>query len=194
MPSTRLYGPSGAPGAAGSVALNANGQSAAVLPATQVVANTTETVLVNPANPASALVLSIPSGSILDKRRFRVEASGTIKGAGTTNATLKLLSGTSTTVASDTSLGASSASAVNSTTAPFYVEANLVYDGATGLLAGTIEYFINGTLTAKAAIANQISGILGNSGSAVVNFVLSIAFSAAFATNQILLQDFCVSF
>lgn len=196
MLSTRLYGPSGAPGAAGSVALNTNGAVAvAVVPLTQIVTTTTETVVLNPALNSStqALVLSIPASSGLEKIPFKVQASGSIKGGTTTNATVKLYFGTSTTVGNNTMLGTTGAVAANSATVPFFIEANLIYDSVGGRLTGTIKGIINATVLAETAVSALPTSIGTQASNApVANFVLSITFSVANAANAILVEDFAV--
>lgn len=199
MPSNRLFGPSGAPGTAGLLALNTAGAAAAVLPALQVVTATTETVILNPALSSStqALVLNIPPGSLLEQRPFDVVASGYVSTGTSSTVTIKLYSGTSTTVGSDKLLGTTGAITAFSGMCPWYQKATLVYDSVSGKLGGTVKAVVNNVLVAEVAISNVITGINNAGASAqlpVMSFVLSITFGTANAANTINVQDFCVNF
>lgn len=198
MPSTRLYGPSGAPGTAGLVAQNTPGAAAAVLPALQTVLGTTETVILNPAlqSATQALVLSIPPNSPLEQRQFEIQANGYLNQGVSTTVTIKLYSGTSTTVGSDTLLGSSGAITAFTGKTSWLLKALCSYDSVSGKLQGTIKFIINNTLVAEAALSNVITGLTNagpGAGAPVANFVLSVTFGSA-GTNVINVQDFCISF
>lgn len=195
MPSTRLYGPQGAPGAAGSVALNTSGATAGVLPASLTLATTTETVIPNPAlnSPTSPLLLSIPPSGPLEQRVFDILASGWLNTGASSTVTIKLYSGTSATPGSNTLLGSSGALTAFAGKAPWYFRATCVYDSNSGKLNGTIKFISNNQLVAEVVLSNVVSG-LNNANNPVANFVISVQFGTGNAANQITVQDFAVAF
>lgn len=196
MPSTRQYGPTAAPGAAGLLAAQTAGAIAGVLPALQTVTVSTETVILNPSlnSATQALVLNIPSGGPNEQRPFDILASGYISTGTSSTVTVKLYSGTSTTVGSDTLLGSSGAITAFSGKCPWYLRATLVYDSVSGKLQGSIKFMVNNTLVAETAISNVPTGLNNNTGNPVASFVLSVTFGTANAANQINVQDFCTAF
>jgi hypothetical protein len=197
MASTRLYGPSGAPGGT-PIAINtvaaAAQTSGAPLPA-QLVGNTTsEQVVLNPAIPGQALVLQIPSDSALEQKPFEISASGYIKTAASMTVTAKLYVGSSATVGSETDVLASSSTVTqNSATAPFWIHAKLIYDSVSGKLTGVADFLINNTVVASAAVSNVVTGI-SNQNNPVLSFVISFTFSVAEATNLVNVADFGINF
>ena len=195
MPTTRLYGPGGAPGAAGLLGLNTAGATAGVLPSLMTIATTTETVILNPALASStqALVLSVPANGPLEQRPFEVQASGYVSTGASLTVTIKLYNGTSTTVGSDTLLGSSGAITAFSGKAPWYLKASLIYDSVSGTMNGTIKFVVHNVAVAETAISTIVTGI-NNVNIPVLNFVLSVIFGTANASNAINVQDFCVSF
>lgn len=194
-PSTRQFGPSGAPGTAGLLAQNVAGATAGVLPATQIVTVNTETVILNPAlaSATQALVLSIPPGTAIEQQPFDVIASGYISTGASSTVTIKLYSGTSTTVGSDTLLGSSGAITAFSGKCPWYAKATLIFDSVSGKLQGTIKFVVNNSLVAEVAVSNVVTG-LSNTANPVASFVLSVTFGTANAANTISVKDFCVAF
>lgn len=150
------------------------------LPATQSITSTAETLIVSPANPSVALSIAIPPSTALEQMPFDLNISGYIKTTNSTNITLTLYAGTA--IVSGNLLKASTATAQNSGTAPFWVKGKLIYDSVSGKLAGTVGFYINGTLVAEATLANTVTGI-SNTNSPVVQFCLSITSSAASGGN-----------
>lgn len=162
--------------------LNTSGALPALFPAVLTLLSATETVVPHPDNASIAFALPLPGNKGLEQIPFNLIASGIITTNSTTNVTAKLLSGTSLTVGSDTSLGASTATAVNTTTTPFRIKAELIYDSVSGKLHGEIEFLINNSITAKAALANVVTG-LNNANDPVATFVLSFTSSGADSTH-----------
>jgi hypothetical protein len=138
-------------------------------------------------------LVQIPSGTELEQRKFSLQTSGYIVTGGTTNVTLKLYSGTSATPGSNTLLGSSSTVAQNSAKAPFWIQADLIFDSVSGKLTGKVEFFINNTLVAAVAVSNVIAGV-SSANNPVASFGLSFTCSAGFATNKIVVQDHCIAF
>jgi hypothetical protein len=195
MFSNRLFGPSGIPGAAGQLAQNVQGSVApAPLPAKQTVTVNTETVINNPALSAQPLLVSIPASALLEQNIFEIHASGYIKCNASSTLTLKLYSGSSATVGSDTLLKSSGAVSAFQATVPFYIIAQLVYDSVSGKLGGTVKFMVNNTLVAEAALANVPTGITSSPtlGAAVISFLLSVTFGTADAGNLINIQEFAI--
>lgn len=118
--------------------------------------------------PTQACLISVPGKGALDGRSFRVRAEGSaFVAAGTTtvNATLlgaTVIPGTPLTAGSWTTIGAGTATAIATAAyAPWWIEANLIYDSNGGLLQGTYSALINNGLKVNAAITNQLTGING---------------------------------
>lgn len=197
MSSNRLYYPTPAPGAAGSLALNTQGGIAAAMPANQIVAGTTETVIVNPSLPTAPLLLSIPPNSPLDGKQFELLASGWLNHGASLTATINLYSGSSLTVGSDTLLKSSGASGAFSGKANWFLKAKLIFDSTSGKLTGTVQVVLNNViLLAEAVLANVPTGLsnTNSTGAAVINFLLSITFGTGNAANQISVQEFAINF
>jgi hypothetical protein len=195
MSSTRLYGPTGVPGAAGLLAINTSGAGAAVLPAVQTVASSTaETMILNPAILSTVLLASIPSNSPLDGKAFDLVASGLLNNGTSSTVNLKLYSGTSTTPGSNTALGASGAVSAFAGKSNWQIRAKLLYDTTSGKLTGTVLFSINNVLVAETAITNIITGIANSStGAAVLNFSLSVTFGTG-GTQVITVNAFDINF
>jgi len=191
--SNRVYGPSGAPGVAGAVALNTPGAAAGVLPATQVVTTTAETIILNPAlnSTTQALVCSIPNGGPLDGLPAKLIWSGILETAQSSTATLKIYSGTSTTVGSDTLLGSSGAISAFSGKCPFFVILEFIFDSVSGKMGGKVSFVVNNTVVATVALSNVITSI-NNVNNPVFSFVPSVTFGTATAPNTIVTREFAV--
>lgn len=199
MPSTKLYGPSGAPGTAGLLALNTAGGALPVLPASMTIAGTTETVITNPslASATQALVLSIPQNTIIDGKPFELVASGLLNHGASSTVTLKVYSGTSTTVGSDTSIATSGAITAFSGKSNFWVKLKLVFDSTSGKLNGTYQFMVNNVLVAEAALSAVVTGITataGVAGAPAANFVMSVTFGTGNAANSITVNVFDINF
>jgi hypothetical protein len=198
MSTSRIYGPSGAPGApAPGINTVAGSKSPAPLPATIVGNVTTEQVAQNPAltstaNPV-ALVVQIPSNSLLEQLPFEVSVSGYITAAAALSVTLNLYSGTSTTPGSNTLLKSSGAEAVAAAASfPFFIKATLIYDSVSGKLSGTAKFFVNGALVAEAAVTNTVTGVSGVA-NPVASFCVSATFTVANAANLVVIKDFSIN-
>jgi hypothetical protein len=197
MPSTRLYGPSIATPspASGVPAINVQAQTG-VIPLPAVLAagtSTTEAMIPNPATPTLPLLVQIPSNSELEQRVWEFEESGYIVTGGTTNVTLKLYSGTSSTPGSNTLLGSSGTVAQNTAKAPYWIAAKAVYDSVSGKVGGSVSFMINNTLVATVAFSSALSAIL-DTNNPVLSLGVSATFSAGFSTNAVHVQDHCIKF
>jgi hypothetical protein len=163
------------------------------IPATQVAAAATETIVMNPVptpNPllpgvvSLPLMVIIPAQCILEKQAFDIIAAGTVTTGAASTVTGKLYgvpaaiiqAGTAGTIGNDVSLGASSASTQNSTTSVWSMHASdCVYDSTSGKLAGKLTWMINGVLTAVSAFG-PTTGINGQS-DPVYGFLLTFTLS-----------------
>lgn len=177
----------------GLVAGSTPATNAASLPATQTILTGTETVIVDPANPAVALILTIPPGGPCEQEIFEVVASGAINNGTSSTVTVKLYSGNSLTVGNDTLLGTSGAIAAFAGKSNWFVRVrNLVYDSLSGKMTGTIQFMVNNVLVAEAALSNIVTGISNTTFNGVVNFVLSFTFGTA-GTQVVTVHDFGVN-
>lgn len=191
---TRTYAPSGAAVMPPGFPMNTPGDSFApyALPASQTITGIVETVIANPGIPNTPLIVTIPSGSPLEAQRFEVYASGTLNIGTSAAPTIKLYSGTSSTVGQDVLLASSGAITAFTGKTDWWLSANLIFDSVNGVLTGTAKFFANNTLVAEVAITNKPTG-LSNSKNPVANFLLSVTFSVA-GTQVITVQEFAVNF
>lgn len=194
MPSNRNYGPSGAPGAP-SASINTVLTNTSPLPATITNNLTTEQVVNNPALPPNnPLLVQIPSQSILDGKKFSIVASGSLNVAAAENVTIKMYSGTSETVGSDTLLATSTAEAfAGAASGPWIMTCDAAYDTITGKLGGTCKFLMANQLVAEAVFSNVITGI-AESSNPILSFLLSVQFSVANAANSFTVRAFDVNF
>lgn len=160
-------------------ALNTQAAQAGPLPAQLVLTSSTETVVPHPTNAAIPLIVQLPPDTANEQSLLVLEASGYIKTTSSTNITVKVYSGTSLTVGSDTQLGTSGAIAQNSATAPFVALLYLVYDSVSGKLHGWFKFLVNNNLVAEGALSNVVTGINNATIAGVANFLLSFTSSGA---------------
>lgn len=178
---------------AAQAALNVQASLAASQPATLILSAAAEVVVPNPQNATVPFICPLSGNQGNEQTMIDLVASGIITTGQATNVTMKLYSGVSLTIGSDTLLGSSGAIAVNTTTASFRVHAELLYDSVSGKLTGTFEWLLNNTLVAKAALAAVVTG-LKDTNALVASFVLSGTSSAATAPlpTTISVRKFCV--
>jgi hypothetical protein len=153
-----------------------------LFPMTLSLSSTAETVLPHPQNSSIACVCPLAPNEGNEQVAFDVEISGYITTTSTTNVTLKVYSGSSLTVGSDTQLATSGAIAQNSASAPFEIHLHCVYDSVSGKMGGYFEGFINNSLIARAALSNVITGIK-DTNNPVVGFLISGTSSGADGTH-----------
>lgn len=167
------------PGVQSVIAQSVQGEGPGPLPALQNLATTAETLIVNPAQTSLALSCAIPPNTNLEQIPFDFNWSGYITTNSTTNLTLKVYSGTST---SGTLLGSSGTVAQNSASAPFWVQAKMIFDSVSGKLCGVIKFVVNNTIVAEVHLSNVVTGI-SNSNDPVVQFCVSLTSSGADGTH-----------
>ena len=179
----RPDGPQGpAANSAAQSGLNVQGQGSSQLPCLQTGNAASETMILNPQQSSAVLNALLKPNTGTEQTLFNVVASGYIKTTASSNITLKLYSGTSTTPGSNTLLKSSGTVAQNSATAPYAVKAELIYDSVSGKLTGEVKFFINNSLVAAAAVTNVVTGV-SNSNNPVLAFALSITSSGDDATH-----------
>lgn len=160
-------------------ALNVQAAIAGALPALLTLIATAEAVIPSPNNAALPLQATLNPDTANEQTLLVLAASGYIQTANATNVTIKLYSGTSLTVGSNTLLGTSGAIAVNTAKCPWALLAHLVYDSVSGKLQGSIKFWLNNTFVAEVAISNVITGISNLTVAGVANFCLTATSSAA---------------
>ena len=199
MSSNRLYGPTPAPGAAGTIGLNTQGGIAAVLPATQTLLTTAEAVIVNPSLPTVPLQVNIPQNSPLEGKPFLLVGSGVLNFGTSSTATLKVYSGTSLTPGSNTQLATSGAITGFAGKVPFNFELKLQFDSISGKLNGSFKFMVNNTLVAEAALSNVVTGLNNNPSIvsappvSVASFCLSLTCGTG-GTQVIVVDEFAINF
>lgn len=177
----RPYGPKTIAASASSQSgLNAQAALAGMSPAVLVLAANGEAVVPHPENGSISFSLQLPGNKGFEQQLFNLVATGIVTTTSVSNITAKVGVGTSLTPGSNTSIGASTATAVNSTTASWKAKAELLYDSTSGKLTGEIEFMINNSTTAKANLAAVVTGIK-DANDPVANFVLSFISSGAAA-------------
>jgi hypothetical protein len=180
----RPFGPtSPAASSASATALNVQAGQPGPLPATQSIAVTTETKILNPQNTATALTIALRPDENNEQTLLDLVVSGVITTKTTTNLSLGVYADGLTTVTAGNLLHkTATAVAQNSTSAPFFVHAQMIYDSVSGKLHGKCDGMINNTLDPGIAFTNVPSGI-NNANSPVATFSLSIISSGATAPN-----------
>jgi hypothetical protein len=198
VPSNRNYavvpqGSSVAGQPANVLPINTKAINAAVLPMTFPCTAAAEAVITNPAVASSALILAVPSKSIMEGMPFDLLISGVINQL-TAAATIgfSLYMGNSLTPGSNTLMRTVTPVAYTGI-APFYIKATLQGDSVSGKMVGTVKSLINLTLGAEAAIAAALAVPLWAT-DPVVQFVLSVTPSAANAGNYVKLYEFAANF
>lgn len=174
----------------------------------------TAQVLALASNPLLPCTLSVPGKLALEARRFTVRAEGNaLVGAGAITVNITLLGATSIpanplTAASWTTIGAGTAAAIaTATSAPWWINADLIYDSVGGALQGTYTEFANNALKAVAAITNQLTGINGTNlpvvqpgpvtvqpADPIAFFAVAVTFGTANAGNIANLANFEIGF
>jgi hypothetical protein len=168
--SDRPYGPnSNAASVANQIPLNQQAtqtQSAdGVLAVLFELVSTAETQAPSNNNPAAPLTITIPPSSQIEQTVFDLFASGYIKTTSTTNVTIKLYEGDTSTLADNTLLASSGAIAQNGTTeapvvAAWWAHAQLIFDSISGTLAGKVDFYVNKTVVAAVTLTNFPTGFL----------------------------------
>jgi len=149
----------------------------------------TAQVFPNPNNALVAAVLNVPGSGRLEQRAFSIRAAGYITTAGAYNATLSLMSGSSLTPGSNTAIATTAATAVGTTTVPYRLDADLVFDSVSGKLFGNFKSQIGATFAAIAALTAGLTGLNGLT-EPVFQLVFAITFSTANAGNVASLGNF----
>jgi hypothetical protein len=119
-------------------------------------------------NPILPAALGIPGKLTLEGKRFTVRAEGNAHtvGAYTCQASLLgalVMPATPLVAASWTLLGSGTARTIAANAwAPWWIQANCIFDSQGGIMAGTFQQMVNNLYDADAALANTITGINGS--------------------------------
>jgi hypothetical protein len=192
-----------------SIAINRSGP-AAVLPGLLTTAQIF-TLISNPLLPAN---VSAPGKLAIEQKKFRVRGEGNaVVSINTTTVKPSLYAGlvipaSPLTAANWTLIAAGAAVAIATTTltAPWFIEADLIFDSIGGFMQGTWDQLVNNAWTAAAAIGAQLSGINGTNQNVtqlavavppadpVIYFAVGLTFSAGAAGNSGNLANFELGF
>jgi len=140
---------------------------------------------------SSRFILYAPGSDKLKNRPFVVRLWGRATGGTTTNLTIKLYSGISATIGSNTSIATSGAIAVNSVSGNFHLESQMIWDSTSDKYQGVFQGHVNGTAVARAinssvtVPASDPSVAEGTNG-----FTATGTFSASDAGNLAILDGF----
>lgn len=180
--SDRPFGPTSRGAGIPPIGLNqpatAAGQQSSTLPVLATLTATAETQILSGPVPTQPLSIAIPPATALEQTKFDLYASGYIETTANGTVTIKLYEGVSTTIGSNLLLGSSGAVTQNTATAPWWLHAELIYDSVSGLLCGTVEFYINKTLVARVTLSNFPTGV-NNDNDPVVEFSLTATSSGA---------------
>jgi hypothetical protein len=132
---------------------------------------------------------NLPANSELSNTMFKVRAAGKVTGGTTTNFTLTLYFGFSSTIGSNTAIEASTARAVNSVSANWFIEACCMWDDASNKIAGYGRSMINNLYDVEAALNNQITGADPDADTEL-GFTVTGLFSATSAGNAAIMTVF----
>jgi hypothetical protein len=191
----RPNGPtSGAANSATATALNVQAAQAGPLPASQNVVSNAEVKILSPENSAVALTIALPPDTANEQALLDLVVSGVITTRTTTNLSLGLYADGSTAVTAGNLLHKTATPAAqNSTSAPFFFHAQLIYDSVSGKLQGKCDGMINNIIDPGIANTNVPSGI-SNTANPVATFSLTLTSSGATALNPttIVVQKFSV--
>lgn len=165
--------------------MNAQAALPGPLPVKQSLTSTAETLIASALNAAVALTTALGPDTAIEQTIFNVVASGIITTSASGTLAINLYEGAA--IASGNLLKSSGAVTQNSATASFYVKGELIFDSVTGILAGTVKFYINKIVVAEATLANFVAGFL-NQGNPSANpptlanlplFCLSVTSSGA---------------
>jgi len=131
------------------------------LPVTQSITSSSEALIETAYNSSVALTCQVEPDTNIEQSVFDFWTSGIVKTTSTTNLTLKVYEGAA--ISSGNLLGSSGTVAQNGTTgspvtAAFYSHVQAIFDSVSGVLAGTIEFYINKTNVAKVTFSNFVGG------------------------------------
>jgi hypothetical protein len=142
------------------------------------------------------VILTAPSGGVLDQKKFVVRASGYATTAGNFTVLIGLYAGivVPTIAAPGTLIAVSTARAQNTISAPWMIEAELIMDSVSGRMHGTQKAVVNNLFDAEAAIAAAITGITPGQGGAepALYFAAAITFGTGNVGNIGVLGDLVV--
>ena len=163
---------------ANSIPLNTQAALPGPLPAGLTLTGTSETVVPSTENAAVPLTVVLPPNTQNEQTALDLVATGIVTTKNSTNITINVYEGVSLTVGSDKLLGSSGTVAVNSKTVAWKAKLELLYDSVSGVLVGTIEFYLAEAIVAKVTLSNFPTGI-SNTGNPVATFLLSFTSSAA---------------
>lgn len=118
----------------------------------QGASSTSEFQFADGQSTAVRLQLLLPPQSVDGARSFRVKAGGRVTGGTTTNFTVRLDHGKSSTIGSNTTIEASATQAVNTEDAAWYIEAILQTDKTEQDLHGVGLSILNSAITTYAVL------------------------------------------
>lgn len=181
-------------------------------PSLPVNANTGNAQVFNLAsNPLLPVTVTAAGAGALEGKRFSVRAEGNALTAGAYTLKASLLAALVTpanplVIGSWTLLGQGTARAIATTWAPWWISADLIFDSRSGAMQGVFDQMVNNLYDAKAAIANQLTGINGTNlpvlqgatnvppANPSVVFAVALTFGTAAAGNLGNLMNFEVGF
>jgi hypothetical protein len=185
--------------------MNQQAPQGSVLPVSTLVQSATEQLILNGVTGPGALLIGVPPDTGLEQAVFDLFASGIITTTNTTSVDIRLYEGTAINAGKllgSTGVVPQPGTVPSPVTEAWYLHARLIYDSISGVLAGTVDGYVNKTMVAAAVLANFVGGFR-NAGNPSANpptypnlpvFCLSASSSAAaFGTpTTVVVQKFSV--
>lgn len=153
---------------------------------------TTETVFTKYSDSTKPCTVYVPESSKLDGKAFRVRAHGRISSGTTTNFTVAMYWGVTTTVVSGNKIATSAATACNNTNSNWELNAWLLWDSTSSKLQGRQEGDNNDTAIALAAVSNVISAVSPATSNSGYGITVTSTFSATSTTNVAYLDELSI--
>jgi len=103
------------------------------------------------------LACRIPGSNTLKNRQFTIVVAGRVTGGTTTNLTINLALGASTTIANNTTIATTGAIAVNSMSGNFRLQCECGWDSTSKKLQGIMYGWVNATAVATAIMTSVVT-------------------------------------
>lgn len=182
------------------VAINTQGANNASLPCLQAFTGTSETQFVDQAVGGTAstlpLAVALPPGGPCEQEQFTVVASGYVQTKQSSTVVIKLYVGDSSTIGSNQGIVTTTSVTLATTTSPFLIKADLVYDSVSGKVdVLSVAAVLKGTVNTSIIATTPYSLSISNTGNPVITFTLTATFGTGSAgtPNYINLKDFGIN-
>ena len=129
-------------------------------------------------------------GALRRMIKFRLLVSGRVVTGTTSNFTVRIMYGTSTTLASNTAIATTGAVSLASLTTHWFLECNLIYDAISQRLDGYFQGQVHTTTVAQTTLSAGITAVDLDSPGQTLGFVATGQFATGNASNTSFLDEF----